>query len=140
MHTLPKNVTVYLAGPINGRSDADCMDWRREAFRRLECGTFDPMVRDYRGRELEPGIAAEIVELDKKDIDNCDLLLVYFDKPSVGTSMEVFYAWERRKEVVVVNASGKALSPWMIYHSTYQVDSLDQAIDLINSALRLRNR
>lgn len=145
--------TCYLAGPINGRSDVDCKNWRAYAAERLHCKTYDPMVRDYRGREMEPGIATEIVELDKQDIDRCQFLLVYFDKPSVGTAMEVLYAWERRKEIVVVDAQPtelefetwkpkprKPLSPWLVYHSTFQCDSLDAAIDLINSALALRGR
>lgn len=121
---------VYLCGPINGRSDADCKDWREEAKRLLApLPTLDPMARDYRGRELEPGIAKEIVENDKADIDQCCALLVMFDKPSVGTAMEVLYArtevWARsnnfcpvRLPVVVVDVSGKPLSPWMLYHAT----------------------
>ena len=118
---------VYLCGPINGRSDDDCTGWREYAKARLP-DTLDPMVRDYRGRELEPGIAAEIVENDKLDIESSDALLVYFDKPSVGTSMEVYMAhgWGRR--VVLVNKSDKPLSPWLIYHSDEIYDSLDAAI------------
>jgi hypothetical protein len=77
---------IYLCGPINGRSDDDCRNWREEA-KSLLPDTLDPMVRDYRGRELEPGIAAEIVENDKLDIDASDQLLVLYDAPSVGTSV-----------------------------------------------------
>lgn len=110
---------VYLAGPINGCSDSECKDWRANATHALGAdNVFDPMVRDYRGREGEPGIAAKIVEQDKADINASSAVLVYFDRPSVGTSMEVLYAWEQRKPVFVVNASGKALSPWLAYHAS----------------------
>ena len=117
---------IYLCGPINGRSDADCMDWREKA-KSLLGATLDPMARDYRGRELEPGIAKEIVENDKADIDQCSAILVMFDKPSVGTAMEVLYAWERNIPVYVVNVSGKPLSPWMIYHATKLHETLEDA-------------
>lgn len=111
---------IYLCGPINGRSDEECKGWRAVATQAFTaCGheVIDPMARDYRGRELEPGIAREIVENDKADIDACDVLFVYFDKPSVGTSMEVLYAWERGRFVFLLDQSGKPLSPWFIYHS-----------------------
>ena len=119
---------VYLCGPINGRSDGDCKGWREYAKERLP-QTCDPMDRDYRGRELEPGIAREIVENDKNDIRGCDALLVFFDKPSVGTSMEVLYAWERGVPVHVVDKSGKPLSPWLLYHATKIHPTLDAAVN-----------
>lgn len=119
---------VYLCGPINGRSDADCQDWREEAKRLLApVPTLDPMARDYRGRELETGIAREIVENDKDDIRQCGALLVMFDKPSVGTSMEVIFAYSLNIPVHVVDVSGRPLSPWMIYHATAVHTSLQNA-------------
>lgn len=122
--------TFYLAGPINGCTDAEANDWRAEAKQRLVGYSWlDPMSRDYRGRELEPGIAQEIVHGDKTDIKSCDGMLIYFEKPSVGTSMEVLYAWERGIPAVVVNKSGKPLSPWMIYHTIAQVKTIKQAVD-----------
>lgn len=122
---------VYLCGPINGRSDDDCNGWREYAKERLP-RTLDPMARDYRGRELEPGIAAEIVEKDKwLDILWCSALLVYYDKPSVGTSMEVFLAWLLGIRIVLVDKSGKPLSPWLIYHCHESYKSLDEAIAVL---------
>lgn len=124
---------VYLCGPINGRTDADCNDWR--AFAKAALGPencLDPMDRDYRGRELEPGIAKTIVEQDKNDIQACTDLLVYFDKPSVGTAMEVFYAWQHQRPVTIVNVSGKPPSPWLHYHSCLIVPSLPDAIAAIH--------
>lgn len=125
---------TYLAGPINGCTDAEARDWRAYVAQRLIGDAYDPMVRDYRGRELEPGIAAEIVENDKADIDACDAVLVYYEKPSVGTSMEVLYAWQAGKHVVIVDVSGKPLSPWLVYHSHVVVSSLEKAIRHLNQA------
>lgn len=118
---------VYLCGPINGRSDDDCTIWREDAKARLK-DTCDPMDRDYRGRELEPGVADEIVENDKEDIRMCDALLVYYDKPSVGTSMEILFAHNLMKRIVLVDKSDKPLSPWLIYHCPEIYKTLDEAI------------
>jgi nucleoside 2-deoxyribosyltransferase len=123
-------VRVYLCGPINGRSDDDAKGWREYAKQHLS-DTVDPMSRDCRGRELEPGIAKEIVENDKEDILSCDALLVYYDKPSVGTSMEILFAHQLGKSMVLVDKSDKPLSPWLLYHCDAIVKSLDQAIEVL---------
>jgi hypothetical protein len=135
MNIITKDVTytVYLAGPISGRSDAECRDWRSYAAAHLFCLIADPMARDYRGREQEPGVAAEIVEGDKADITACVAVLVHFDRPSVGTSMEVLFAWTIGKYVVIANVSGAPLSPWLLYHSHAQTTSLADAVELVNA-------
>jgi nucleoside 2-deoxyribosyltransferase len=115
---------VYLAGPINGCTDKECRDWRETVKARLP-DTLDPMRRDYRGKEHEA--VDEIVELDKIDVTNSDVLLVNFDKPSVGTSMEILYAWERGKLIVVVHREGAVLSPWLVYHSHHRFTSFGAA-------------
>jgi nucleoside 2-deoxyribosyltransferase len=120
-----KSVKLYLAGPINGCSDSECKDWR-SAVKALHPNCLDPMSRDYRGKEADSVV--DIVEGDKRDIDECDVVVVFFEKPSVGTSMEVLYAWERKKRVVVVNRSGKPVSPWLVYHSDRVVESLEDAV------------
>jgi hypothetical protein len=86
----------YLGGPINGCTDEEANGWRSAVKPLIEAAGhdwIDPMARDYRGREMEPGIAAEIVENDKDDILRSDVLLMNCPKPSVGTSMEVLFGW-----------------------------------------------
>lgn len=110
---------IYLCGPINGRSNAEAKTWRSFVKKNWLGQCVDPMRRDYRGKELDPGVAASIVAGDLADIDECDVVLAFFDGGSfVGSSMEIFYAKHvLHKPVVVVNASGKPLSPWLIYHA-----------------------
>jgi nucleoside 2-deoxyribosyltransferase len=119
---------VYLCGPINGRSDSDCIGWRQEFIAAWPGECVDPMRRDYRGREQAAGVAAEIVEADLSDIDKGEAVVVYFDRPSVGTAMEVFYAHRAGKRVVVIDKSGEPLSPWLVYHSHAIVASVREAV------------
>lgn len=121
---------VYLCGPINGCTDSEAKDWR-EALKGSVLAQWrtifiDPMKRDYRGREAES--YREIVDLDKRDVRNADVVLVNYSKPSVGTSMEMFYAWTIGTPVILWCAPDAIISPWLRYHSTSIVNSLDQAV------------
>lgn len=123
---------IYLAGPIFGCNDAECKDWRATARAQIEAAgheVLDPMRHDYRGREHEPGIDSGIVRADKLDIENADAVIVYFDHPSVGTSMEVLYAYMLNRPVHVFNANGSRLSPWLTFHATAVHARLETAID-----------
>lgn len=123
---------VYLCGPINGCTDEEAKDWREAAKTRLPY-TLDPMIRDYRGKEAES--YREIVELDKRDVETADVVLVNYDKPSVGTSMEVFFAWTKGKPVIVVCRREAVISPWLRYHSTKIVHSFEDAFNWIENVL-----
>lgn len=120
--------TIYLCGPINGCTDEECRDWR-EAVKSSHPNCIDPMVRDYRGREAEA--FREIVELDKIDVAQSDVLLVNYDKPSVGTSMEILYAWQLGKKVVVVMRPETVISPWLRYHAHEIHHSFEAALEAL---------
>lgn len=111
---------VYLGGPINGCTDEEAHGWR-EAVKTVLADRghewCDPMDRDYRGRELDPGIAAEIVDGDKEDIAGCDVLLMNAPKPSYGTAMEIYHGRLHGKRVLVVHPEGTVPSPWVIHHA-----------------------
>jgi nucleoside 2-deoxyribosyltransferase len=122
---------IYLAGPINGCTDSEATSWRY-AVKQLHSDVLDPMVRDYRGRESDN--IKEIVEGDKADIDSCDGMIVWFERPSVGTSMEVLYAYDRGIPVVVINRSFAAISPWLLYHSKCIVGSIPDALNILGAS------
>lgn len=123
--------TVYLAGGINGLSDADAKDWREYAKGELEgFDTLDPMRRDYRGREDES--VEEIVQGDLKDIRECDVVLASCVRPSWGTAMEIHYAaYEAAKPVYAVVPEGQAISPWLRYFTRGIYNTFEQAITAI---------
>ena len=127
--------TLYLAGPINGCTDEQANDWRTYVKDKYEGPTLDPMRRDYRGRQDES--VKEIVELDKVDVEMCDVFMANCPHPSYGTAMEIFYAWQARKPVIVIHPADKPVSPWIRYHSDAVVKTLDDAIaEAIKSAGR----
>jgi translation initiation factor 2B subunit (eIF-2B alpha/beta/delta family) len=73
----------------------------------------------------------KLLKVTKKDIDLATHILAHYVQPSVGTSMEIIYAWERNKPVLVVTSPKIKLSPWLSYHSkifySFQdaIDNLD---------------
>lgn len=124
---------VYLCGPIANCSDGEAKNWREWVKENIVHQTIDPMRRDYRGNESDN--YREIVDLDKKDIRNSDLLLVNYPKPSVGTSMEILFAWSLGKPIIIVDSSESPISPWLRYHSTFITRSWVESVASINSYL-----
>lgn len=122
---------VYLSGPITGATDEEATEWRHEAEEVLERGdiyTLNPMRRDYRGDPVSH--LPNLVEDDKIEIEMCDIVLVNFLGPSVGTSMEMIYAWERGKRVITVCAEDTN-DGWLAYHSHHIYHTLDEAYEKI---------
>lgn len=116
----PRPLTIYLCGPIKDRSDSECRDWREWVKQNWLGKCLDPLRRDYRERLWTQDQAELVVHDDLYDIDQSDGVIAYYDRPSVGTSMEIFYAANtRRKPVFLINASGMSschLSPWLLHH------------------------
>lgn len=118
--------SVYLCGPINGKSDEECNDWRSKAKHWLG-GSFvviDPMSRDFRGKEDMN--VEQIVNGDIADIDAADFVLVRADSPSWGTAMEVRHAFVTGKKIVAFT-DVERISPWLRYHTHAIYDSVQRA-------------
>lgn len=129
---------AYLAGPIMDCTDTECNDWRQDLASVLQTygvKALDPMRRDYRGRQDE--CYAKIVEQDKKDIDAADIVIVRYTRPSVGTSMEMLYAWEKEKFVILWADQGIPLSPWLIYHCHINVFSRATLVRILELLLSM---
>lgn len=121
--------TVYLSGPIMDEHEGHAREWRESAKAQLQ-GTFkmlDPMRRNFKDREVDS--ANEIVEFDLQDVRDADILLVNYNKASIGTSMEVFYAAHDLGKFVISFSpfEYKECSPWMIRYSTKILPDLEAA-------------
>ena len=120
---------VYLSGPIMDEHEGTAREWRKTASSILEdhFSLLDPMRRNFRDKEVDS--ANEIVEFDLLDIRNADIILVNYDKPSIGTSMEVFHACHNLGKFVIAFSPFSFLncSPWMIKYCTKILPSLEEA-------------
>lgn len=107
--------------------------WRERATLRLkdEFIILDPMRRNFKDREVDS--ANEIVDFDLQDVREADILLVNYNKPSIGTSMEVFHAAHNLGKFVVAFSSYpfQECSPWMVRYCTKILPALEAAIEYI---------
>ena len=132
---------IYLAGPVDNCSSSEQMVWRRmvqSVYHQYKY--MDPMAYEVdvmRGKKS----MNEIIQLEKQDIYNCDVLLAYPWNPSSGTAMEIMYAYMlntdvRRNDkikIVVVIEKNKYLSPWISHHATVVVDDFYKAFEWIEN-------
>ena len=120
---------IYLSGPIMDEHEGNARQWR-ESARALLSNDFillDPMRRNFRDREVDS--ANEIVEFDLQDVRDADIVMVNYAKPSIGTSMEVFYASHNLGKFVVAFSpyAFQDCSPWMVRYCTKILPNLEQA-------------
>ncbi len=124
---------IYLAGPIKGCSLKEMNEWREYCSCKIKHPIINPALRDFRGDiESNYDCMNEIVNPDKNEINSCSVLLANCWQTSVGTSMEILYAWERGKLIVSVIPEGKEISAWIVAHSHKLYHSMDEAIEYIN--------
>jgi hypothetical protein len=122
---------VYLSGPIQGRTFAEHTVWREWAADFLSPlqPTLNPLRHPFSYEETPPRM---IVETDITDIRASRAILVMFDKPSVGTVMEIrIAAAEVKIPIYTVDVSGNQRSPWLIYHTTRFFDTLQDACEVL---------
>jgi nucleoside 2-deoxyribosyltransferase len=121
--------TVYLSGPIMDEHKGGARKWRDIADSLISSHfkLLDPMRRNFRDKEVDS--ANEIVEFDLQDIRDADIVLVNYRKPSIGTSMEVFYASHDLGKFVIAFSpfSFKDCSPWMVRYCTKILPNLEEA-------------
>lgn len=127
--------TVYLSGPIMDEHEGQAREWRTRATALL-AGHFrllNPMRRNFKDREVDS--ANEIVEFDLQDVRDADILLVNYNKPSIGTAMEVFYAAHDLGKFVVSFSPFpfQECSPWMVRYSTKILPDLEAACEYLST-------
>ncbi|MEI6210582.1 MAG: nucleoside 2-deoxyribosyltransferase domain-containing protein [bacterium] len=124
---------IYLSGPIMDETHSAAITWREVAKQQL-CDHFillDPMRRNFKDREVDS--ANEIVEFDLQDVRDADILLVNYNKASIGTAMEVFYAAHDLGKFIVAFSpfSFQDSSPWMVRYCTKILPDLETALQYI---------
>ncbi|MBO5668358.1 MAG: hypothetical protein J6S43_04460 [Lentisphaeria bacterium] len=124
---------IYLSGPIMDEVGGVAREWRNNAKIMLgdKFVLLDPMRRKFVDREVDS--ANEIVEFDLRDVREADLILVNYSKPSIGTSMEVFYAAHDLGKFIVAFSpfEYRECSPWMVKYCTKILPDMESAVNYI---------
>ncbi len=111
-----KQRTVYLAGPMEHVSLDDAQGWRNIAEQLLNFNGVQTLNPCRRVHNFDKRYMKRIFELDLRDIQESDIILVKLDKPEVakhGTAMEVFYAsYVLRKPVVAFKVDASTIHPF----------------------------
>lgn len=109
--------SIYLAGPITGISYGDSVDWRQQVKLLLspDIDCFSPMRgKQYLSKETAIADSYEDILLssqrgifarDSLDCLRCDALFVNLlgaTRVSIGTVMEISWAWSYRKPIILV--------------------------------------
>ncbi len=128
-----KMKSIYLSGPIMDEHEGTAREWRETAKGILGARyrLLDPMRRKFVDRQVDS--ANEIVEFDLLDVRNADIILVNYNRASIGTSMEVFYASHVMGKFVVAFSplEYQDCSPWMVRYCTKILGSLEEAAEYI---------
>lgn len=140
--------TIYLAGPVMDTDDGGA-EWRRDVvtqygeqyeFRnplsKYNVPASDVVVVDGAAPRPDEVSVSELVTTDKRLIDESDGLLVgYSKRRSVGTPMEVMWAYERDYPVALWirdNTAISDLSPWYRHHASAITNSIELALGHID--------
>ena len=137
--------TIYLAGPVAALNDGGA-GWRSVVEQRFgdEFEFKNPLAK-YNAPaddiEIVDGSShggdnvvsvSELVELDKHLLAQSDAVLVgYTAVRSIGTPMEVMWAYERAKPVALWlrdDTQTDELSPWYRYHADLITNSVEMAL------------
>jgi nucleoside 2-deoxyribosyltransferase len=127
--------TVYLAGPMEHVSKEEAQGWRNIAWDMLDSADVKVLDPTRRIHNFEKRYMKRIFELDLRDIQESDIILVNLDNPTVakhGTAMEVFYAsYVLRKPVVAFKADASVIHPFFESLVTEWRSTVDKACDTI---------
>jgi len=125
---------IFLSGPMRGVDRTESLQWRMQAKEMLQ-EKFE-VIHAFRGREEKETFtdSRAAVIRDLSDIKDADIVLVndtVKDCSMIGTSMEVFFAYEEKKPVILFgNAHEKDY--WLNYHTHLRTNTLEEACEVIN--------
>lgn len=149
---------VYLSGPMAGLTQDQAQNWRSQVKHRLEpyIECLDPMrgIVIPKGKTLKPHYGQSTAKLDKRvdgskyaltrdflDTKRSDLILVNLleaDKISIGTVMEIAWAYALQIPIVVALPLDNNVHNHCLINSSISVvvhslnDLVEAALDLLN--------
>ena len=146
---------IYLAGPITGLSYKESTQWRTDfqnaVYPRIEC--FSPLrfksylssekvILDVYDQETYSVLSTQrgVMTRDYFDCTRADMIvanLLNTAKPSLGTVMEIAWAYQARIPVVsIMEKEGNPHDHGMIREAIgFRVETIQEAIDVVNAIL-----
>lgn len=133
--------SVYLSGPSNiSIKDSSLMDpafpitadWKAYAastFLKSGITVANPIDLDLAGFITKVEESTGVVKHSLAMIDRADSLLANLIQINESTTMEIFYAHNQGKQVVVVG--NEPFSPWVMFHSEARFHKLKEALDYL---------
>lgn len=124
--------SVYLSGPPNPISKASAQistDWKAYAattFLKFGITVANPIELDLSGFITKVDELSNTVKHSLTLIDRADSLLANLLHIAESTTMEIFYAHNQGKRVVVVG--NEPFSPWISFHSEARFNKLKEAL------------
>lgn len=149
-----KKPSIYLSGPIAGTDFYGCTSWRRYVSNQLsEFKCLDPMrgksylkdagpitddvTKNTEGYKDYLASDQAIMTRDSWDTFNCDAIFVNFldvKKVSIGTVMEIAWAWQRRAPIIMCMKKDNLHDhPMIRAASPFVVSDLDSGIKLLKT-------
>jgi nucleoside 2-deoxyribosyltransferase len=130
---------VYVSGPIYIDDKKASDEWREDAAKILGnegIHTIDPCraKATYRVEYFTPN---EIIFRDLRDIQHADLIYVNLlnlkpGKLPIGTVMEIMYAWDLKKPVVLAATDPRITKhPWILAMTVKQFNDQKSAVNYI---------
>ncbi len=125
-----EQLRIYLAGTIYKEEPAS--RWKDDLIESID-------DRDDKYLFIDPDPSFEcsiaVVPQDKALINSCDVVVAYIERPSFGTAMEIYHAYNRNDIVVITINPNKLFFKdfWLRYHSSDMVENVHQASDIIKS-------
>lgn len=85
--------------------------------------------------DIKASASSEVVPLDKRCIDNADMIVAYIEKPTFGTAMELCHGFESHNTInFVINPNRKFQNDiWLSFHSHIMFWSVEDCADYVIS-------
>ena len=114
---------IYLAGPIEGTTWRIKVEKFFKEFKNVEI--FNPRRFEIKGMNHY-----DLINLDLQYILRSDIVLANITRLSAGTSMELVYSRQFKKETHLI-CKKALLSPWHLGHSDFVYSDLQKALTVL---------
>jgi len=121
---------IYLSGPILGCEKKRAKKWRLNIMSKLKYkyDFIDPTTEMY---EVEADHFKEVVSFAEKGIEECDIVLAYIPFYSMGTSIEIYWAYKANKKIIAVLKNTNEMSAFLKKYADIIFENLDEAYDFL---------